>query len=86
VAGNNDLQTGRRPKGLHNALTTVAVVSIFIEMEHIEKVSHSWRVERHVGLLGSTTGFFRLSRLRLVNGFRFQFRSMNFTIDAYDWP
>ena len=35
------------------------------------------------GLKGLAIGFGRLSRLRLVSGFRLQFRSMNFKIEAW---
>lgn len=60
----------RRPKDPHNALTIVAVVSILIEMEHIEKISHSWRVERHVGVAGIDNWVFQI--VAAAAGQRFQ--------------
>jgi len=35
------------------------------------------------GLRADTTGFGKLSRLRVVTGFRRQFRSMNFRTEAW---
>jgi hypothetical protein len=44
------------------------------EIEYIEEVAKRRRVE---GLAAFGFGFGRLSRLRLVSGFKLQFRSMN---------
>ena len=47
------------------------------EIEHIEEIAKRRRVEWHVRMGGG-----RLSRLRLVRGFRLQFRSMNLSTET----